>query len=468
MIASIRNALLRSSLPMVAGLVLLQQPSSCDASSQANDAQPKILRTLSDIINAGLTHDAQHQTDKLELAAAQKERLIAGAELLPALSVSIRDSIVKGSLEGTGLLGTPEQRDLDYRNRVNAITGRQTLFSLDAFARSRLGQLRSELAEIIFQRRSSELMSRILLAGIEARHALSEVEASRAYVDALSAQNSAAKARFLEGDGTRQEIADVEGRLALARLAQLDSEEMLRAAMNQIQKSIGPFRFEATRLTASGKWPAELDMPLSAWQADSSVNSHLLMAQRKRIEISETEREARRGARFPRIDAFAGYSHARGESVSTAGQTTKQATAGLALTMPLYQGGRLSEVEAQSVLLAQREESELENLRSQLATEIARGHQRVSSIPERMNQLRSAQESAELGLKAAVAGHQAGTLPIWVVLDAERRLYLMRREVSKSIRESMIALVNLYVASGRFDPSRITWMESFVAGNTRQ
>ncbi|MFN5882023.1 MAG: TolC family protein, partial [Burkholderiales bacterium] len=210
------------------------------------------------------------------------------------------------------------------------------------------------------------------------------------------------------------------------------------------------------------------DMPLSAWQADSSVNSHLLMAQRKRIEISETEREARRGARFPRIDAFAGYSHARGESVSTAGQTTKQATAGLALTMPLYQGGRLSEVEAQSVLLAQREESELENLRSQLATEIARGHQRVSSIPERMNQLRSAQESAELGLKAAVAGHQAGTLPIWVVLDAERRLYLMRREVSKSIRESMIALVNLYVASGRFDPSRITWMESFVAGNTRQ
>ena len=297
----------------------------------------------------------------------------------------------------------------------------------------------------------SQVFSEVVAAYMDVLRDEAVVALNRNNVNVLSVNLQATRDRFDIGDLTRTDVAQSEARLALA-------QGNLQAAEARLIGS----RESYIRLV--GNVPGDLVPPPPLPGLPESTDAAVDIAVEENPDLEAAEIEARasgydvraaRGTRLPRLSATTNgsYSDFLGSIASLPGvpasQTQTSASAGVTLTIPLFQGGR----PAAQVRRAQaRETQALEQVIGAERFVIAQTRAAYAAWQASQAVIRSsvvAVDASKLSLEGVRAENSVGTRTILDILNAEQELLNAQVQLVTARRDAYVAGFTLLAAMGR-------------------
>ncbi|GGB14731.1 membrane protein [Sphingomonas metalli] len=271
-------------------------------------------------------------------------------------------------------------------------------------------------------------------------------------VRVLETNLNASRDRFQVGDLTRTDVAQSEARLALARAQLQSAEAQLISSRETYLNIVGSAPGTLDEPPQLPNLPASPDIAVSEALAG---NPQILAAQRAR-DASAYDVGVARAQRLPRVSAVGqgNYFNYLG-SVPTAITGTRvpnavtTATAGIQLTLPLFQGGRpAAQVRQAQALQSQAieqltatERNVIAQARSAFA--IWRSSQQVIASSE------TAVNANKLSLEGVRAENSVGTRTVLDILNAEQELLNSQVTLVTARRDAYVAGFALLAAMGR-------------------
>ena len=270
-------------------------------------------------------------------------------------------------------------------------------------------------------------------------------------VRVLDVNLRASRDRFQVGDLTRTDVAQSEARLALARAQLQSAEATLITARETYVRIVGAAPTDLQQPPALPPLPSSADIAVNQALKD---NPNLLAAGKER-DATRYDVAVARANRLPRLSVVIGgnyynYLGSLGSGTGVqVGQTGTSATAGLALTLPIFQGGRVgAQVRQAEALRSQSIENATAAERGVVAQArsayaVWRSSEQVIASSE------TAVDANKLSLEGVRAENSVGTRTILDILNAEQELLNSQVTLVTARRDSYVAGFALLAAMGR-------------------
>ncbi len=296
----------------------------------------------------------------------------------------------------------------------------------------------------------ASVFSAVVAAYMDVLRDTAVVSYNRQNVTSLETNLQASRDRFEVGDLTRTDVAQSESRLALARASLQSAEAQLISSKENYISLVGS---EPTGLETP---PALPGLPETAEQAVEIAlrdNPDILAAQHNR-SAAHHEVNAARGLVGPRLSAVASGTYVdylnseKDLSFPLGYGSIKQASAGVQMSIPIYQGGQPGAQSRQSIA---RESQAIEN---EIATErdvIAQTRSAYAAWQASLHMIESTQtaiSAGELSLEGVRAENSVGTRTILDILDSQRDLLNAQVQHVTAQRDAYVAGFALLAAMG--------------------
>lgn len=270
-------------------------------------------------------------------------------------------------------------------------------------------------------------------------------------VGVLEINLEATSDRFQIGDLTRTDVAQSESRLALARGDLRSVEANLVAARE-------------TYIALTGAAPGDLQpppplpgLPASPDEAVDIALEHNpdLIAARERAEAAGFDIRVAGADRLPTISAFTngGYQNFLGTlgaaPGSTADQTATSATAGVRLTVPLFQGGRVAAQQRQASAQAQAALEQIVATEREVISQVRAAFSSWRAANAIIASSEAAVDAASLSLEGVRAENTVGNRTVLDILDAQQELLRAQVQLVTARRNAYVAGFSLLAAMGR-------------------
>jgi outer membrane protein len=270
----------------------------------------------------------------------------------------------------------------------------------------------------------------------------------------LDEQLRAAKARFDVGEGTRTDVAQAEASKASA-IATLDaakSDEKIAEA-NYIQiVGTTPGKLAAAAM-------ASKSLPKSMQQAFSIAtgNHPAILASQYAVDAAGYSVKANEGALLPQVglvgtvqrdEIFSG-------GISTGTTDGTSASAGIQVTIPIYNGGRTSALVRQSKETLGQRRIEVDVARDSVRQAIAQAYSQMESAKAQIVAQRSVVAAAQLALNGVIEERKVGQRTTLDVLNAQADVLTGQVSLAQAERDSVVTSYAVLSAVGRLTASQI-------------
>ncbi|PSH66238.1 TolC family outer membrane protein [Phyllobacterium sophorae] len=270
----------------------------------------------------------------------------------------------------------------------------------------------------------------------------------------LDEQLRAAKARFDVGEGTRTDVAQAEASKASA-IATLDaakSDEKIAEA-NYIQiVGTTPGRLAAAAM-------ASKSLPKSMQQAFSIAtgNHPAILASQYAVDAAGYSVKANEGQLLPQVglvgtvereEIFSG-------GISTGTTDSTSASAGIQVTIPIYNGGRTSALVRQSKETLGQRRIEVDVARDSVRQAIAQAYSQMESAKAQIVAQRSVVAAAQLALNGVIEERKVGQRTTLDVLNAQADVLTGQVSLAQAERDSVVTSYAVLSAVGRLTASQI-------------
>jgi outer membrane protein len=271
-------------------------------------------------------------------------------------------------------------------------------------------------------------------------------------VQVLSTNLQATRDRFEVGDLTRTDIAQSESRLAIAQSNYQGAEAQLIASKERYIQLVGtpPGALEQPPVL-----PGLPETPDTAVKQALADNPDLMSAQ-KAADAARFDVGSAKANRLPKIQGVASKSYANflGSLQNfvpgfNSSQESEQASAGVQLTIPLYQGGAGS---AQIRQAKERSGQAMEQVIQAEREVIAQTRSAYASWRASNGVIASSQtavKAAELSLEGVRAENSVGNRTILDILNAEQELLNAQVQLVSAQRNAYVAGFSLLAAMGQ-------------------
>jgi outer membrane protein len=198
-------------------------------------------------------------------------------------------------------------------------------------------------------------------------------------------------------------------------------------------------------------FPLEVPSPAAVepWVESAADRNLILRARTEAVEVARLEVERQRAGHYPTINLLLSRNQKdAGSTLFGGGSNVVTTDTILRLTVPIFEGGMTSAVTEEAAHRYQKaqEDAELERRVVERATRAAfDGALNGVNLVQALKQSVVAQVSA---LEAKSEGYKAGLNTLLPVLDAQRDLYLARRDYAQSRYEYLISRLKLKQAAG--------------------
>jgi outer membrane protein len=147
-------------------------------------------------------------------------------------------------------------------------------------------------------------------------------------------------------------------------------------------------------------------------------------------------------------------SYSRGITIAIPG-TTKSASLGLQMNLPLYTGGATQNRIEETLALEEKSRNDLEAARRGVAQGTRVAYFGVHSGVAQVKALEAAEASSKLALEATQLGYKVGVRVNLDVLNAQTQLFQTQRDLAKARYDVMVGGLRLRQASGRLTPDDV-------------
>ncbi|HET7408951.1 MAG TPA: TolC family outer membrane protein, partial [Paracoccaceae bacterium] len=288
-----------------------------------------------------------------------------------------------------------------------------------------------------------QVLLNAVLAYMDVQRDETLVDISENSVRVIAEQLRAAEERFDVGEVTRTDVAQAEARLAAAR-------SLLAARIGALKASIEFFR------RVVGVYPDDLqppppipDLPDSREQAVSVAmvgDPELLAARLDRLAAGSDVRQAI-GALLPQVSLVGRV--ARNDTLDLDRDGRTQATAGLQITVPFYDGGfsysRIREAQA----IVESEEADITATMRETAEQVGTAWADLQVAQASIEAGELEVRAAEIAFEGVREEAKVGARTTLDVLDAEQELLNARGDLIVSRRDLVVAAYALLFSIGK-------------------
>jgi outer membrane protein len=298
----------------------------------------------------------------------------------------------------------------------------------------------------------ASVFSQVVAAYMDVLRDEAIVGLNRSQVKVLRTNLEATRDRFEVGDLTRTDIAQSESRLALAQSQLEGAESNLIASRERYVQLVGDEPGELQQPPPLPNLPASSDLAVEK----ALSNNPDLIAAKKNQDAARYDIGVARAARMPKVSLVADKSYANflnslqsfipGFNTS---QTSENATAGVQLTLPLYQGG------APSAQVRQAQARSSQAIEQMIATErsvIAQTRSAFASLQASNAVIVSSEaavKASALSLEGVRAENTVGNRSILDILNAEQEYLNAQVQLVSARRNAYVAGFTLLAAMGQ-------------------
>ncbi len=443
----------------VRGGYLLEQAKS-DARQSAQQAQPGPHRglTLQQAIDIAFEKNPSLQAAAERYGIAQAKVDEAVAAFYPRVTARVAYNYTDNPAEAFSYIVS--QRRFNESDFVNIndpgwvenfrpeVVGTWSLFrGGQDFYRKKAAELGVEQAEL----ERSALHNHLAAAVTSAYYALAisprQVQVAERSIASVESELDQARGRYQEGTGLKSDVLSLEVRLAEARESQVKASNAIELARSGLVTLIGGNDGKPVDAAETDTAPPEVvGVELAKVLQEARAQRPEVQAAEHLVELRRNELQSERGARLPRINAYAAYGqNSRTPSFSTARQNT---SIGINAELDLFAGGAVTaRIEAAERRVAEAE-AERERYLLDVENEVRQAHISLKEALERLKVAQAALRSAEEALRLVHEQYRGGTSTVTRYLEAETARADAQTRALAARYQALVAEANLKKATG--------------------
>jgi outer membrane protein TolC len=290
-----------------------------------------------------------------------------------------------------------------------------------------------------------EVARQVALLYLAALRAQARLDAAQADVDLAQSLAALAANQKAAGTGTGIEVTRAAVQLAQARQQLLIARNDLRQSHLELLRAVGlPLEASLRLTTPMDELPGE-PLPLDKAIEAALANRADWKAQQAKQRSAELAYSAVKFERLPSLAGFADYGSI-GSSIHNAIPTR---TYGLAMRVPVFDGGRRDARRSESLAQLEMERIRTADLRRQIELEIRLALDDLESAAEQLKVAREGLAQVQAELEQAERRYKAGVATSLEVTDAQTRLARARENQIAALFLYNRARLDLLQATGR-------------------
>ena len=405
-------------------------------------------QSLLDVYHQGLAKDPTLASALSANKAAQE--IIEQGKALYRPSVNFAADASTSATDIRYLKSNVPPGNSKFENLRASVEARQPIYRKQNLVEIQQSITQVSLADKQYHLSQQALILRTTQAYFDVLLAQDKIDLIVAQEAAILGQLNQAKATFEVGTATITDVNEAQARYDLIlsqEIAAINEHEIAKRAVEAITGDI-PNKLATVK---SNIQVTALAQTMQDWQQVAVQNNLNIQIQQDALKLAEQEVERANAGHLPTLDGVASYSYnyANGSpSVFSAGNELKNATIGLQLEIPLYQGGAISSRARQAVLNKQKALDDIEIARRNTDLETQRAYFNLSSSIAQVKALDQALISSQSQLDSTKLGYEVGVRTSVDVLNAQQQLFSAKRDLLQARYSYLVNIIRLKAASG--------------------
>lgn len=400
------------------------------------------------------TYQLAHASDP-KFRAAQADARASGtaidqarAGFLPVIKLEVEQSTTQQKIVSSNnpVIGVG-QTSYPTSNQTLSLT--QAIYRKEVFERFAQSKSVVRQSVLTLQAAEQDLLLRTTAAYLSVLAATDSLSLAAAERKALSLALDLAQEELKMGLGTITSQYDASARFAITQAREIEAANRLRDAKQSLQ--------EITGKAIESYQSMRPDFPLfrpdpeneETW-VQAALDQNLgLRARQEAVTIANQEVSRQKAGHYPSLDAVLNFNRRdTGSTLFGGGSNVQTADVLLRLNVPLYEGGLTSAVISEARFRLERTQDELEQERRAVERAARAAYQGVLSGIGLIRAIGQSVVSQEGAVEAKSIGLKAGVYTTLAVLDAQRDLYMVKRDHAQSRYDFLMNALKLKQAAG--------------------
>jgi len=325
----------------------------------------------------------------------------------------------------------------------------QPIFRKDAIERFAQAKSVVKQAEFTLLAAEQDLQLRTTAAYLVVLAATDSLALASAERVAVGKVLDLAREKLKMGLGTITNQHDAAARYAVTQAREIEAQNKLRDARQGLREITG--RLIENVQTLREEFPLETPEPavIERWVESALEQNLVLRAKREAVDVARQEVERQRAGHFPSLNLAVNHNRRNaGSTLFGGGSDVETTDVTLRLSVPIYEGGLTSAVTQEAAHRYQKSQEEFEQERRSVERATRAFYDGTLggvSLVQALKQSLIAQQSA---LDAKTEGYKSGLFALLPVLDAQRDLYLAKRDFAQSRYDYLLYRLRLKQAVG--------------------
>ncbi len=324
------------------------------------------------------------------------------------------------------------------------ITGTQSVFDFSSIRRFQASKAGVRAARADTDSTRDQITAQVAGLYMNALAAQAQVEAAEANVDLAQALATLALNRKNAGTGTGIDVTRAEVQLANERQRLIEARNARRQAQLQLLRGMSMNLDTEIELTDTLSYAPVEDITLKDAVERAVASRPDLKAQQTRQDTARLSYSATKLERVPSVGSFADYGSI-GTGLNSAVPTR---TYGLALRVPLFDGGRRDARRSEAASQYRQEEIRTNDLKEQIGLELRLALDSLRSAGDQVKVAEEGLTQAEREVAQAQRRFSAGVAGSIETTDAQTRLERARANRISALLAYNLARINLGQAMG--------------------
>ncbi|MFA6062495.1 MAG: TolC family outer membrane protein [Gallionella sp.] len=411
---------------------------------------------LLDLYHQAATDDPVFKASNSAYQAGLKNRDIGLSGLLPSLSANVSETRVRENV------ATPASnlKQYNFTSRSKSIQLTQVIFDWEKIAA--YGELsnRALQAEAVFAEAKVDLIQRVTEAYFNLLLAYDNFDLAKAQTEALKQQRVQAEKLNQSGVGTITDVEETTARHQLSEAQLLVATSALDIKRRELARIVGRVPEQLRHITGSIELAYPEPRELSSWLEIAGRQNPRVISQKLGLNVAESQLERARSGHLPSLHLIA--SQSQGDAPNYFSTRDDQTRVGLQMSIPLYEGGRVSSVSAQLVHLRDKAQSELESAVLDSQVKVSQAYLGVVNGIAQINALEQAVKSSETALRGMEVGQRTGFRTNTDVLNAQQQLFTAKRDLQRERYTYLLNRLQLGGVTGALTEQDIAMIDSII------
>lgn len=407
-------------------------------------------QNLVDVYHQALAHDPA-LASALSANKAAQEIIEQGKALYrPTVNLNANATASQTDIKyiGTGFNQFRDEGRQNFEGYNYGLEARQPIFRKENLVQMEQSKTQVSQADKQYHLSQQQLILRTTEAYFDVLIAQDKIDLIGAQKTAILSQLDQAKATFEVGTATITDVNEAQARYDLILAQEIAAVNEHQIAKRSVQAITG----EIPNKLATAKSDIQV-VPLKEgmqdWQQIAVQNNLNIQIQQDTLRFNEQEVDRANAGHMPTLDAVASYNknYSNG-GTSGIGNDLDNATIGLQLQIPLYQGGAISSRARQAVMNKQKAQDDVDVARRQTDLETQRAYLNLSTSIAQVKALEQALLSSQSQLDSTKLGYEVGVRTSVDVLNAQQQLFSAKRDLLQARYNYLVNIIRLKSASG--------------------